>query len=72
MHSRDARVGRDFLRERGFDGTAATRFGVGYAPRGGEELVRHLRSKGFTDEEITLGGLGGRAVADSTTGSAVG
>lgn len=60
LRTRDARTGRDFLRERGFDSAAATRFGVGYAPRDGEELVRHLRGKGFTEEEITLGGLGGR------------
>jgi len=58
--SSEARVGRDFLRERGFDGDAAKRFGVGFAPRGGEELSRHLRAKGFTEEELVLGGLSGR------------
>jgi DNA primase len=58
--SSEARVGRDFLRERGFDSEAARRFGVGFAPRGGEELSRHLRAKGFTEEELTLGGLSGR------------
>ena len=56
----EARAGRDFLRSRGFDSEAARRFGVGFAPRGGEELSRHLRGKGFTDEELTLGGLSGR------------
>jgi DNA primase len=56
----EARAGRDFLRARGFDSKAADRFGVGFAPRGGEELTRHLRSKGFTEEELTLGGLSGR------------
>jgi DNA primase len=56
----EARAGRDFLRARGFDSKAAERFGVGFAPRGGEELTRHLRSKGFTEEELTLGGLSGR------------
>src|SRR4029453_14673253 len=54
------RAGRDFLRERGFDSDAAKRFGVGFAPRGGEELARHLRDKGFTEEEPTTGGAGGR------------
>ncbi len=56
----EARAGRDFLRERGFDRSAAEMFGVGFAPRGGEELARHLRGKGFTDDELTLGGLCGR------------
>ena len=55
-----ARVGRDFMRERGFDGNAAKLFGVGFAPRGGEELTRHLRTKGFTDDELVAGGLSGR------------
>ncbi|GAA1894316.1 DNA primase [Lapillicoccus jejuensis] len=55
-----ARTGRDFLRERGFDGDAARQFGVGFAPRGGEDLVRHLRGKGFTDDELVTGGLAGR------------
>ncbi|MBP8879938.1 MAG: DNA primase [Dermatophilaceae bacterium] len=55
-----ARAGRDFMRARGFDGAVATRFGVGFAPRGGEELARHLRSKGFNDDEVVLAGLVGR------------
>ena len=55
-----ARAGRDFMRARGFDGAVATRFGVGFAPRGGEELARHLRGKGFTEDEVTLAGLVGR------------
>ncbi|GAB3060175.1 DNA primase [Intrasporangium mesophilum] len=55
-----ARAGRDFMRARGFDGKVAKHFGVGFAPRGGEDLVRHLRSKGFTDDELVTGGLAGR------------
>ncbi|MGL5816862.1 MAG: DNA primase [Phycicoccus sp.] len=58
--SPEARPGRDFLRERGFDGEAAARFGVGWAPRGGEALTRHLREKGFTEDEMVTGGLSGR------------
>jgi len=56
----EARPARDFLRERGFDRAAAERFGVGFSPRGGEELTRHLRAKGFTDDEIVAAGLAGR------------
>ena len=56
----EARPGRDFLRERGFDGTAAKRFGVGFAPRSGEALTRHLRERGFTEDEMVTGGLSGR------------
>ena len=56
----DGRVGRDFLRERGFDGSAAERFGIGFAPQGGEALSRHLRERGFTEDEMVTGGLSGR------------
>ena len=56
----EARPGRDFLRERGFDRMAADKFGVGFSPRGGEELTRHLRDKGFSDDEIVAAGLAGR------------
>ena len=56
----EARAGRDFLRERGFDRMAADKFGVGFSPRGGEELTKHLRAKGFSDDEIVAGGLAGR------------
>ena len=56
----EARAARDFLRERGFDRMAAERFGVGFSPRGGDELTRHLRGKGFADDEIVAGGLASR------------
>jgi DNA primase len=56
----EARSGRDFLRDRGFDRMAADKFGVGFSPRGGEELTKHLRAKGFSDDEIVAGGLAGR------------
>ena len=60
LESPEARIGRDFLRARGFHGPEAKLFGIGYAPRAGEELARHLRGKGFTDDELTIGGLCGR------------
>ena len=55
--SAEAVPGRRFLDERGFDRTAAETFGVGYAPRGGEVLRKHLRQAGFTDEELVNAGL---------------
>ena len=55
--SPEAVPGRRFLDERGFDRDAAGRFGVGYAPRGGDLLRKHLRQQGFTDEELVGSGL---------------
>jgi DNA primase len=56
----EAVPGRRFLAERGFDREAAARFTVGYAPRSGEALTRHMRDKGFTDDEIVTVGLAAR------------
>lgn len=53
----EAAIGRTFLAERGFDADAARHFGVGYAPAGWENLVRHLRGRGFTDKELLVSGL---------------
>ncbi|HYO39892.1 MAG TPA: toprim domain-containing protein, partial [Nocardioidaceae bacterium] len=60
----EAMPARQFLDSRGFDADAAATFGVGFAPRGGDELYRHLRAKGFQDSEIVTGGL----VADGSRG----
>ena len=55
----DAEPGRRFLGERGFDQSAAERFGIGFAPRGGV-LSKQLKSHGFSEEELVTAGLLGR------------
>ncbi|MCW2737339.1 MAG: primase [Nocardioides sp.] len=57
LASADAVVARQFLHQRGFDQAAAATFGVGFAPRDGEALTRHLRGRRFTDEESVAAGL---------------
>ena len=52
-----AQPARDFLTERGFDQQAADHFGVGFAPQDWDALTRHLRGRGFTQEELVAGGL---------------
>ncbi|MFC7488201.1 DNA primase [Knoellia sp. CPCC 206453] len=56
----DARPARDFIRDRGFNRAIAEQFGMGFAPRGGENLTRHLREKGFSEDEMVTAGLSGR------------
>jgi len=56
-----ALAARQFLDQRGFDAAAAERFGVGFAPRGGDDLYKHLRQKGFADAELVTGGLVGES-----------
>ncbi|MDF8263402.1 DNA primase [Luteipulveratus flavus] len=60
VDSGEAAVARRFLHDRGFDRAAAETFGVGYAPKGFDHLANHLRGKGFSADEIVLGGLAGR------------
>ncbi|HEX6487130.1 MAG TPA: DNA primase [Nocardioidaceae bacterium] len=57
LASPEAVAGRQFLAERGFDKSAAETFGIGFAPRDGDALFKHLRQKGFRDEELVTGGL---------------
>lgn len=70
----EAVAGRRFLSERGFEAADAERFGVGYAPREWDALVRHLRGRGFTERELTTGGLareGRRGLIDRFRGRLV-
>jgi DNA primase len=55
----DAEPARAFLGSRGFDASAAQRFGVGFAPRGGA-LRAHLKSLGFSEDELVTAGLLGK------------
>ncbi len=66
-----AAEGRAFLSSRGFERADAQRFGVGYAPAGWDNLVRHLRGRGFTEAELLAGGLasqGRRGLIDKFRG----
>ncbi len=57
LHSPAAAPGREFLTGRGFTLADAEHFGVGYAPAEWEALTRHLRGRGFTEQELLAGGL---------------
>ena len=50
-------AGRRFLDERGFDQACADHFGMGFAPRDGEALLRHLRGRGYSQDEVVAAGL---------------
>jgi len=57
LHGAGAATARAFLAERGFEQADAERFGVGYAPAEWEALTKHLRGRGFTEQELLAGGL---------------
>lgn len=66
-----AATGQEFLAGRGFDQEAAARFGVGYAPQGWDAALKHLRGRGFRDEELKLTGIfseGNRGIYDRFRG----
>jgi DNA primase len=63
--------GRDFLKSRGFDKSAAELFGVGFAPKGWNNLTDHLKAMGFTEEELitaSLSSKGERGLYDKFRG----
>ena len=71
LYSPDAQEAQRFLGARGFDPAATRKFGVGYALRGWNHLLKHLRSQGFTDEELKATGMfseGNRGLYDRFRG----
>jgi DNA primase len=57
LESADAGKARQYLRSRGFDGDAARRFSLGFAPDGYDALSRHLQQKKFARDDIVKAGL---------------
>lgn len=74
LASEEAQSARDFLSGRGFEPQAAADFSVGYAPKGWDALLKHLRAQGFVDEELKLTGMfaeGNRGIYDRFRGRLV-
>lgn len=57
LNEAEAEPGRLFLKGRGFDKDAAELFGVGWAPKGWSGLSDHLKTLGFTEEELITAAL---------------
>ncbi|MDO5534764.1 MAG: DNA primase [Propionibacteriaceae bacterium] len=57
LTSPDALTGRVFLDGRGFTREHAEHFGIGFAPRGGRELLNHLTAKKFSRDDLVKAGL---------------
>ncbi len=52
--------GRRYFNERRLTAATITKYGLGYAPNSWFELANHLRSKGFSDEDLITANLCGR------------
>ncbi len=57
LASPDAVTGRVFLDGRGFTREHAEHFGIGFAPRGGRDLLNHLTAKKFSKDDLVKAGL---------------
>ncbi|HEY7133935.1 MAG TPA: DNA primase [Acidimicrobiia bacterium] len=57
LTSPDAKRARGYLRSRGFEGDAARRFLLGWAPDGFDALSRHLQQQRFARDDIVQAGL---------------
>ncbi|MBX5447749.1 MAG: DNA primase [Acidothermus cellulolyticus] len=67
----DAPAARRFLTDRGFDDATISRYGLGFSPARWDELVRHLRREGFSDDDLVTAGLairGNRGLVDRFRG----
>lgn len=53
----EGKFARDFLVSRGFAKETWAEFGIGYAPKGWQNLINHLSTLGFNAEELVLAGL---------------
>jgi len=57
----DGDFARNFLLQRGFDQAAMAHFGIGFSPRGWDGLTSHLKTKGFTIDDLVTAGLASRS-----------
>jgi DNA primase len=59
LQSPEGKAALGYLEDRGLDHESITRFGLGFAPSGGDALVRALKSK-FAEKDLEVSGLAGR------------
>jgi DNA primase len=59
LQSTEGKAALGYLEDRGLDHEAITRFGLGFAPSGGDALCRALKSK-FAEKDLEVSGLVGR------------
>lgn len=59
--SENGKAGMEYLKKRGLKKSTITHFGIGFAPDSWDSLTKHLRSKGYTDDEMIAGFLASRS-----------
>ena len=59
LFEQQGKEGADYCRERGLDKRIIRHFGLGYSPKGGFELVNHLKKLGYTADEMVQANVAG-------------
>lgn len=54
------KTGMEYLKRRGLKDSTITKFGLGYAPDSWDSLIKHMKSKGYSEEELYKVFLAGR------------
>lgn len=65
FEDKEAKIARDYLKERFIKKEAIEKFNLGYSKDSWDDLVFYLRSKKFTDTDIESAGLGIRSKKDN-------
>ncbi|MBP0968677.1 MAG: DNA primase [Oscillospiraceae bacterium] len=67
LNSDQGRNARKYLRDRGLQDRTITKYGIGYAPNTWDSLKKHMRQKGFSDDELVDAGLCSRSQSGNVT-----
>ena len=57
LHSPEGEQARNYIEKRQIKENIQKKFGLGYSPKGRDELYKHLKEKGFNDADILKSGL---------------
>jgi len=61
LYAPDGREALRYLHGRGLTDKSIAAFGLGWAPQGWDNLTKHLKSKGYRDDEIEQANLGSKS-----------
>ena len=61
LYEEKGRAGLEYYMKRGLPKSTITHFGLGYAPDEWEALSNHLKSKGYTEQELVVANLAKRS-----------
>jgi DNA primase len=57
LNSKDGQAALSYLRDRGLADKTIITYGLGYAKKGNDTLIRYLKAKGYREEEMQSAGL---------------